>query len=404
MRITRATTYIVGNPWKNWLFARLDTDQPGLYGIGEGTLNGFAKTVEAAVHELAPRYEGMDPFQVETIFQRMTRDLYSDGGQIQLNAVACVEVACWDIIGKVIGRPIYDLLGGRYHETLPVYANGWYAGPRTPESFAERALEVVARGYKAMKFDPFGVAYRVMDQDDRRLSIDIVRAVREAVGPSVQLMIEGHRRFNVGEAIRIGEELAEFDPTWFEEPTDHMKIDATAEVAKRLSIPVSTGESFTTAHQFAELLSHNAVHILQPDPSNLGGIWKTRQVCAMADAHYAVVAPHQAQGPVATATCVQIDACTPNLLVQELFDEFNVEWERELIDKSPVVVDGRIGIPDGPGLGVDLNWAEVEKHPYEVSNFLPLFAQGWERREGARTPAPPEAATVPAADQAASPG
>ncbi|HET8524993.1 MAG TPA: mandelate racemase/muconate lactonizing enzyme family protein [Thermomicrobiales bacterium] len=384
MRITRATTYIVGNPWKNWLFVRLDTDQPGLYGIGEGTLNGFAKTVEAAVHELAPRYEGMDPFQVETIYQRMTRDLYSEGGQIHGNAVACIEIACWDIIGKVTGRPIYDLLGGRYHETLPVYANGWYSGGRTPEAFAERALEVVGRGYKALKFDPFGASYRVMDHNDRRLAISIVRAVRDAVGPEVQLMIEGHRRFSVGEAIRIGEELKEFDPTWFEEPTDHMKIDATAEVGRRLSIPVSTGESFTTIHQFAELLAHNSVHILQPDPSNLGGIWKTRQACGLCDAHYAVVAPHQAQGPISTATCIQIDACTPNFLIQELFDEFNVEWERELVTNPPVVTDGRVAIPDGPGLGVDLNWSEVEKHPYQSQNFLPLFAPGWERREGER--------------------
>ncbi len=157
MKITRATTYVVGNPWKNWLFVRLDTDQPGLYGVGEGTLNAFARTIETAIHELAPRYEGMDPFQVETIYQRMTRDLYSDGGQIHGNAVAAIEEACWDIIGKVTGRPIYDLLGGRYHEDLPAYANGWYVGPRTPESFAERAAEVVARGYKALKFDPFGV-------------------------------------------------------------------------------------------------------------------------------------------------------------------------------------------------------------------------------------------------------
>jgi galactonate dehydratase len=384
VRITRATTYIVGNPWKNWLFVRLDTDQPGLYGIGEGSLNAFAKTVEAAVHELAPRYEGMDPFQVETIHQRMTRDVYSEGGQIQMNAVACVEIACWDIIGKATGRPIYDFLGGRYHEALPVYANGWYTGPRTPDSFASKAIDVIARGYRALKFDPFGAAHRVMDTDDRRLALAIVRAVREAVGPSVQLMIEGHRRFSVAEAVRIGEELVEFNPTWFEEPTDHMKIDATAEVARKLPIPVATGESFTTTHQFAELLSHNTVHILQPDPSNLGGLWKARQVCAMVDAHYGVVAPHQAQGPISTATCVQLGACTPNLLIQELFDEFNVSWEHDLIDHQPRVVDGNIEIPDRPGLGVDLNWAEVEKHPYEVSNFLPLFAPGWERRESVR--------------------
>jgi galactonate dehydratase len=384
VRITRATTYIVGNPWKNWLFVRLDTDQPGLYGIGEGSLNAFAKTVEAAVHELAPRYEGMDPFQVETIYQRMTRDVYSEGGQIQMNAVACVEIACWDIIGKATGRPIYDLLGGRYHESLPAYANGWYTGPRTPDSFASKAIDVIARGYRALKFDPFGAAHRVMDIDDRRLSLAIVRAVREAVGPSVQIMIEGHRRFSVAEAVRIGEELVEFNPTWFEEPTDHMKIDANAEVARKMPIPVATGESFTTMHQFAELLSHNTVHILQPDPSNLGGLWKARQVCAMVDAHYGVVAPHQAQGPVSTATCVQLGACTPNLLVQELFDEFNVSWEHDLIDRPPKVIDGKIQIPNSPGLGVDLNWDEVEKHPYEISNFLPLFAVGWERRESVR--------------------
>jgi|SRR5579884_663101 len=384
MRITRATTYIVGNPWKNWLFVRLDTDQPGLHGVGEGTLNAFAKTVEAAIHELAPRYEGMDPFQVETIFQRMTRDLYSEGGQIQMNAVAAIEIACWDIIGKATNRPIYDLMGGRYHAALPVYANGWYTGPRTPAAFAERAQQVVARGYRALKFDPFGAAYRVMEIADRRLALDIVRAVREAVGPDVQLMIEGHSRFSVAEAVRIGEELALFNPTWFEEPTHHLNIDSVVEVARKLTIPVATGESFTTTHQFAELLGHNAVHILQPDPANVGGLWRARQICAMVDAHYGVVAPHNAQGPLSTAACIQLGACTPNLLVQELFDEFNVAWERELVDHPAMVVDGQVAIPDRPGLGVELNWPEIERHPYAVTNFLPLFAPGWERREGER--------------------
>jgi galactonate dehydratase len=132
------------------------------------------------------------------------------------------------------------------------------------------------------------------------------------------------------------------------------------------------------------LLKYNSVHILQPDPSTMGGILRTRMVCAMADASYAVVAPHQAQGPIATAVCVQIGACTPNLLVQELFDEFNVDWEREIVTPPVQVVDGRIQVPEAPGLGIDVNWTEAEKHPYQVSNFLPLFSPGWERREGAR--------------------
>jgi galactonate dehydratase len=397
VRITGATTYIVGNPWKNWVFVRLDTDQPGLYGVGEGSLNGFARSVEAAIHELAPRYEGMDPFQVETIYQRMARDLYSDGGQIHMNAAAAIEIACWDIIGKETGRPVYDLLGGQYHERLPVYANGWYRGERTPEMFAEKAQEVVSRGYKALKFDPFGSAWRTMSQKDRRLSIRIVEAVRDAVGPEIQLMIEGHRRFSVAEAIKIGHELVPYDPTWFEEPTDHAKIDATAQVAAKLQIPVSAGESFTSTHQFAELLAHNTVHILQPDPSNLGGILRTKMVCGMADAWYGVVAPHQAQGPISTAVCVQIDACTPNLLVQELFDEFNVDWERDIVTWHPTLAqDGTIDIPTTPGLGCDLVFSELVKHPYQASNFLPLFAPGWEKREG-------ETPSVPAADQDAEP-
>ena len=384
MRITKATTFIVGNPWKNWTLVRLDTDQPGLYGIGEGSLNGFARTVETAIHELAPFYEGMDPFQIETIYQKMARDVYSEGGQIHMNAVAAIEIACWDIIGKELGRPIYDLLGGRYHESLPAYANGWYQGDRDIDAFADNAERVIGKGYKALKFDPFGSAWRTMTPADRRLSIDIVAAVRETVGPDVQIMVEGHRRFSVSEAITIANELAPFEPTWFEEPTDHTKIDATAEVARHSPVPISCGESFTTTHQFAELLKHNTVHILQPDPSCMGGILKTRFVCAMVDANYGVVAPHQAQGPISTATCVQIGACTPNLLIQELFDEFNVGWEHDLLTHPVEVINGRITVPDRPGLGTDLDWAELEKHPYNESNFLPLFKPGWERRDGAR--------------------
>ena len=386
MRITRATTYIVGNPWKNWLFVRLDTDVDGLYGIGEGTINGFAKTTEAAIHELAGRYEGFDPFQIETIIQRMTRDLYSEGGQVHMTAVAAIEVACWDIIGKVTNRPIYDLIGGRYHESLPTYANGWYAGPRTPESFAERAQLVMDKGYKALKFDPFGAAWRTMSPEDRHLSIDIVRAVREQVGPDVQIMIEGHCRFSVAEAVWVGDAIAEFEPTWFEEPTAHQNIASTVEVARKINVPVATGESYSSIHQHAELLSHNAVHIIQPEPGSMGGIWRTRQVCAMADAFYGVVAPHNAQGPISTATCIQISASCPNLLTQELFDEFNVSWEHELVTNPARVVDGRLQIPDGPGLGTDLNWHEFDKHPYQSTNFLPLFAVGWERREGEQKP------------------
>ncbi len=381
MKITGVTTYLCGNPWKNWLFVALATDE-GISGIGEGTLNALGRTVEATIHELEPRFIGLDPFQIETLTQRMTRDVYSEGGQIHGCAVAAVEMACWDIIGKATGQPVHNLLGGRYHEKLRAYANGWYRGERTPDAFADGAREVVRRGYTALKFDPFGVAYRVTDRRDEDLSIAIVEAVRETVGPEIDLMIEGHCRFSVASAVRIGERLEPFMPAWFEEPTPHQNIDAVVEVARHLNIPIATGESFSSIHQFAELLARNAVHILQPEPLNLGGLWNARKVIGMADAFYGVVAPHNAQGPVATAACIQLGAACPNFYVQEVFDEFNVDWEREIIDHSVEVIDGYISVPERPGLGIELNLDEIARHPYQSHNFLPLFAEGWQRRVG----------------------
>ena len=182
MRITAIETYIAGNPWKNWVFAKVSTDE-GIHGVGEGTVNCFAKTVETAIHELKPFVMGMDPFQVETISQRLIRDVYTDGGQVHMCAVAAIEIALWDIIGKACNQPVYNLWGGQCHEKLRAYANGWYRGPRTPESFAAKAKVVASRGYTALKFDPFGSSWRFLSRYDFDLAVDIIRAVRDAVGP-----------------------------------------------------------------------------------------------------------------------------------------------------------------------------------------------------------------------------
>lgn len=379
MRIKDIETYIAGNPWKNWLFCRVITDE-GIYGVGEGTLNAFAKTVEAAIHELKPLVVGMDPFQVEVISQKLIRDVYSDGGQIHRSAVAAIEMACWDIVGKALKQPIYNLWGGRCHEKLRAYANGWYRGPRTPESFYDKAKDVVRRGYTALKFDPFGSNWRTLTPYEFSLSIDIIRAVREAVGPDVDIFIEGHCRFNVATAIQLAEAMAEFKPGWFEEPVPHKNIPALIEVARRSPVPIATGESFSSKEEFAELLSYRAVNILQPEPLNLGGLWAARKVADMIDAHYGVVAPHSAQGPVCSAACVQLNASLPNFYVHEFFDEFNEPWEQDIVINPVRVENGYISIPETPGLGIDLNLEEIAKHPYRQEHFLPLFKPGWERR------------------------
>ncbi|MCP5118585.1 MAG: mandelate racemase/muconate lactonizing enzyme family protein [bacterium] len=379
MKIAAIETYIAGNPWKNWLFAKVITDE-GVYGIGEGTVNYFAKTVETSIHELKPLILGLDPFQIEVISQRLIRDVYTEGGQTHMCAVAAIEIACWDIIGKVTNQPIYNLMGGRCHDKLRAYANGWYRGPRTPESFHEKAKVVAGRGYTALKFDPFGDNWRMMSRYEFDLSLDIISAVRDAVGDSVDLLIEAHCRFNVPTAVEFSEAMHHLRPAWFEEPVHHLNIDAMAEVARRSPVPVATGESLSSKQQYADLLQHNAVNIYQPEPLNLGGLYATRKIADMVDAYYGVIAPHSAQGPVRSAACVQLNASLPNFFVHEIFDEFNEPWEKEIVTNGVEVVDGYIEVPTTPGLGIDLNIEEIQKHPYQQENYIPLFRPGWERR------------------------
>jgi galactonate dehydratase len=380
MRITRVETYVVGNSWKNWVFAKLYTDD-GLYGIGEGTVMYFAKTVECAIRELFPFIIGMEPTQVELILQKLTRDTYADGAQIHMAAVAAIEMACWDVVGKALNQPIYNLWGGRCQERLRVYANGWYRGERTPELFAEKAKEVVARGYTALKFDPFGDAWRTLSTNDFGLPIDIIAAVRSAVGDRVDLLIEGHSRFSPATAIQVAKAIERFRPMWFEEPVHHGNISALVEVARQSPVPIAAGESFSSKYQFAELLKHDVISIYQPEPLHLGGLFPARKIADAIDAHYGMVAPHSAQGPVASAGCVQLNTCTPNFLIHEYFDDFNDSWEKNMVQFPVEVVDGYISISDRPGLGIDLNLEEVAKHPYSHKFHLPLFKRGWEKRE-----------------------
>ncbi|MCW5978123.1 MAG: mandelate racemase/muconate lactonizing enzyme family protein [Bryobacteraceae bacterium] len=379
MKITSVETYIAGNPWKNWLFARVFTDE-GIYGVGEGTLNYFAKTVETAIHELKPFILGLDPFQIELLSQRLIRDVCSEGAQIHMCAVAAIEIACWDIVGKACNQPVANLMGGRCHRRLRAYANGWYRGPRTPESFADKAAQVARRGYTALKFDPFGSNWRVMPRYEFDLSLDIIRAVRQAVGESVDILVEGHFRFTAATAIEFAEAMREFRPAWFEEPVHHLNIGAMVEVARRSPVPIATGESLSSKQQFAELLKHDAVSILQPEPLNLGGLYAARKLADMVDAHYGVVAPHSAQGPVCSAACAQLNASTPNFFIHEIFDEFNEPWERDIVTHPVEVVDGFVEVPERPGLGIDLNIEEIRRHPYRHENYIPLFKSGWEQR------------------------
>lgn len=355
MRITDIETCVVGNPWKIWVFVRVLTDQ-GVYGVGKGTLGQMTNAVVGAIQDFKPRVLGSDPFDIEWIVNPVSRDVYSDGGQVKMSALAAIEMACWDIARKVTRLPVYELIGGKCHARLRTNANGWYRVDRKPELFAERALHVKKLGYTAMKFDPFGAGWRTLTRQEEDLSVDIVRHVRAAVGPEVDLMIEAHSRFGISQAIHIAKRLEEFHPAWLEEPVPHYNPGATIEAARATSIPIATGESLSSKQVVAELLQHGAIQIVQIEPVHVGGILASRKIADMVDAYYGVLAPHSASGAIASTACIHVDAAAPNFYVQEFFHDFgDTGWEKDLFINAAKCVNGYLELPTTPGLGIDLN-------------------------------------------------
>lgn len=378
MKITNLKIIVVGNPWKNWIFIKLLTDD-GIEGIGECTGGLSTKSNVGDLEELRSRIIGKDPTNIPALMDFLRKTLFlSRGG----NAVSGIEMACWDILGKSCGKPLYQLLGGKAKERIRVYANGWYQGPREASCFAEKALEIVALGYTALKFDPFGKAYKFMTREEERLSMSIVRAVREAVGEDIELMIEAHDRFSLSQAVRIGRMLEEYNPFWYETPVLSDNAENVAEVARRVKIPVIAGERSNDPRDIAKLLSLGAIDIVNPEILGVGGISGLMDCFAIARGFDAYVAPHNAQSPLCTAVNVHVDATQTNLLIQECFDDSSVSWTDDVLIGYPKVTNGFIEPTDAPGIGVTLNEREAEKHPYGDKNFLWLFENGWEKRKG----------------------
>lgn len=385
VRITDVETHIVKNPWKPWVFVRLHTNT-GIIGVAEATLHAKQATVVQAIEEMQRYYLGADPFDTERLWLEMYRDeAYSDNA-VNMTVISAIDIACWDIKGKLLEEPLYDLIGGRVHDEIRAYANGWYTDAAgDPARFAEAAEQVIADGYDAMKFDPFGSAWERMDRGALNHAEDIVAAVREAVGPDVDLLIEGHGRFTPGMAVEIADRLGSYDPSWFEEPTPADSINGLRKVADRSRIPIATGERHMSKHTFRDLLVETDVDILQPDLANTGGITEGQKIAGMAEAEHVSIAPHNPQGPVATAMYAHFDAATPNFMIQETFTDYDIEWAVELLNDPVRVENGVLQLPEGPGLGVDLNMDAVREHAVDrgelgLDTHINLFAEGWETR------------------------
>jgi galactonate dehydratase len=380
MKIADIQVFVVGNPWKNWVLVKVLTDE-GISGWGDATTGLSSQPVTAAVREIRRMCLGKDPRLIEALWDEIYKGLYLTSNGILRSAMAGITTACWDILGQCLGVPLHCLLGGRVRESIKAYANGWYQGPREPKVFGEFAAAVVAQGYRALKFDPFGSNHRFLDAGERRLSIGIVAAVREAVGNDIDLLVEAHDRFTVPEAIRIARELAEFKPVWIEAPVWSENVLELSEVAAASPVRIVAGERFTTPRQFADLLVCGRFDIVQPEYVALGGISQLRQVAAIADAFGATVAPHNACCPLSTAVNVHVMFSIRNAFIQETFDDFNAAWTKDLFVGLPQVQNGFYKAPTGPGLGVTVNEALFESHPYSEHNFLNLFSDGWETRK-----------------------
>jgi galactonate dehydratase len=308
----------------------------------------------------------------------MVRDQYQ-GGATVMTAISAVEVALWDVIGKACGQPVYKLLGGRCHRRILAYANGWYGGAVTPADYAERARDTVARGYRALKFDPFGTAWKTLTPEQSEAAVAAVAAVREAVGPGVGLMIEYHGRLSAGEAVRTIRALERFGPiVWSEEPVAPECLDLLTEVKRSVGGPIAAGERLYTLADFERLVRLRAADVVQMDPSHCGGLLASKKVAAMAAVHDLAVAPHCSIGPVALAACLHFDLSTPNFLIQEAFAEFDVPWRNDLVGGWNPLRGGEFFLDDTPGLGLELDDDAIAAHPYVAHAFPSLWDEDWQ--------------------------
>jgi galactonate dehydratase len=349
------------------------------------------------VRELEHLAIGQDPLRVRVLAKRMLDSVSLDGGHIHRTIIAAVEVACWDILGKSLGVPIHQLLGGRVRDSILGYANGWYRAERTPEAFLASAQGVLAKGFKAFKLDPFGTAQGFISETELDLAHDILEALRRELPRDTLILVDVHARFTAAEAIRAARRLAPLNLYWWEEPTTRDRQEAVHAVGHASPIPVATGEMYDTVGQFFTLAEGGGVNIFQPEPMSLGGIVNTLAVADLALAHGSYIAPHQSGGPVATAVCLQLAACVPNFLIQEHFDAFNESWTHDLVTWHPTIdpKTGHLSLPDAPGLGIDLNVDVARAHPYDPKAYLNIFEEGWEKRLGTERAKPSKAGKKP---------
>jgi galactonate dehydratase len=384
VKIRELKTFIVGNPppqygGRYFIFLKLLTDD-GIEGVGEVYTATFGpQTVARMIEDVFEQHVlGRDPFRVETLWRNVYGRGYTMRPDLSLVSVLSgLEMACWDIIGKSVGKPVYELLGGKVHERLRSYTyiypeNGGHAYSDSPvyrdaDAAAKRALEYVDRGFTALKFDPAG-PYSTFDPrqpslERIALSAAMCRRIREAVGTRADLLFGTHGQFTSSGAIRLARQLEPYDPLWFEEPTPPEMPEEMAKVARQTTIPIATGERLTTKYEFARVLRLQAASILQIALGRVGGLLEAKKIAGMAEAHYAQMAPHLYCGPIEGAANIHLAACSPNFLILESIEDWT-GFHADILVKPIIWQDGYVIPPTEPGLGVELNEDVARRHPY----------------------------------------
>lgn len=353
MKITKLEMFHVK---PRWLFLKVSTDE-GIVGWGEPIVEGRSRTVEQAVRELEPWLIGQDPRRIEHLWQMMYRQTFYHGGPVLVSAISGIEQALWDIFGKSVGLPVYQLLGGPTREKVRVYA---HTRGETPDELAKSAKARVAEGFTALKTG-FPGPVRIIDSPefvDR--CVNQIAAMREAVGNAVEIAIDFHGRFAPATAIRLAKALEPLRPMFIEEPCLPENVDTMVTIARSTSIPIATGERLFTRFGYREYIEKQAAVIYQPDISHCGGILEAKKIAAMAEVYYAGVAPHCPLGPISLAAGIQVDAAIPNFVCQE-----HVSLGEGYIKNPFVIKNGHVDVPTGPGLGIEVDEDAVREKLYD---------------------------------------
>ena len=368
MKITKVGTLLAFGGRQTWVIVQVETDA-GITGVGAADLEGKEKAVQSAVEELSRFIIGRDPTRVEQNWQIMYRHGFWRGGVVLNSALSGIEQALWDIAGKDLGVPAYKLLGGACRDKIQLYT---HCGGRSPDELAESALALMEKGWRGFKTGPLAFEDFASEQRCINATVERIRVLREAVGPDVLIMIDAHGRPRPGQAIKMIRALEPYDLFFFEEAVPPDNVDAFARLANaHLNVNLATGERLFSKWEYRELLEKQYVDIIQPDVCHDGGILETRKIAAMAETYYVRVAPHNPNGPVATAASLQLGACLPNFVILEYAE--NQPWRDQVLKEPLEIVDGYVELPRAPGLGIELDYEAIARMPYQARDYQGAF-------------------------------